>query len=337
MSITTIKTVIDDQLAKVHIGDGVEGKSSDTIVRKWVNIAPKNLHEAIDYLRRYTSAQNDATESMSVSDLIVDKTRLDGLWRGGKVSMRREDDGKYTIFQELHAGFVQTVNRTYIYQVTHNTESPDLSNLRFYDSGIDYEGNNVYYGENGVYARWTDPTLGDIITLKTNIGDGNNVLNYFSISAGTLTGNGDWSGTASIGSISISETNLEDFIMADGHLWETGAKQTVLRLPNVDPAKEEDIRYELQANETYTDFLTKYETISGTNYYIDSRPVPEEDGSLSILLFLIDNNGQEAKMRATVGDRISVTTLVLYDKTEKQVEGALESSILTTDGRVILI
>ena len=336
MNIETIQKVVKDNEAEIHAGDGVEGKSSNMIIRKWLDVRPEVIEDAVDYLRRYTSAKNGSTESMSVEFLSVDKTVLDGLWRGGKVSVKRDDEGRYTIFQELHQGFVQTVNRNYIYQVTHGDELPDLTDLRFYDAGFDYNGNDVYYGENGVYARWTDATLGDIITLITDIGAGDNIANYFSISGGTLTGNGDWSGNATIGSIDEEETNLSEFIVEDGHLWESGSKETVLKLPNVDPAKEEDIREELKANTDYTNRAIKYETISGTNYYIDSRPLPEDDGSLSILLYLQNAQGTEAHVRALSGDRISTTTVVLNDKTEKELNEFMES-VVFADGRYLVI
>ena len=436
MGITNVQEIIRDITAMVHGGDGVEGLSADMCIRKWTSVDPEKVEEAVDYLRKYTSALNETVASLSVRDLKIDKTTLGGLWRGGKVSRKREDNGNYTIFQELHKGFLTTLLRPFVFQITTGTEDPGLSGLRFYDAGFDVNGENVYYGENEVYAYWyyaaieswvvsnrfdvgatpTDYFIKRALTITVSgagILAANGVYDYIGIVTGatrwlmagvdeyyigkpavnqswlidipglanvrygvtpgtenehpptdpadwlneeddpilkgaapspTLTpsvgdddleGVGDWTGSCTMVAISSTELDFTEFIVEDGHLWISRSQQTVLKLPNVDPGSEEDIRLELRDQETFTDMAIKFETLDGVRYYLDSSPVSEEDGSMSILLTLIKNRGTEAQVRAVVGDRITVTTAVLNDKTDKELNAWLSSSICTNDGRIL--
>jgi len=432
MGITNVQEIIRDITAMVHGGDGVEGLSADMCIRKWTSVDPEKVEEAVDYLRKYTSALNETVASLSVRDLKIDKTTLGGLWRGGKVSRKREDNGNYTIFQELHKGFLTTLLRPFVFQITTGTEDPGLSGLRFYDAGFDVNGENVYYGENEIYAYWYYATLGawivsnrfdvgatptdyfaatpasitisgagseganvtcdfhgvsggandfrsidwaqpsggirvsrqgdlwsivysigiasDTYYTSANISDvnppesssdwsnDNGALPCPSISYSTaevLVGFGTWTGSCTMVAISSTELDFTEFIVEDGHLWISRSQQTVLKLPNVDPGSEEDIRLELRDQETFTDMAIKFETLDGVRYYLDSSPVSEEDGSMSILLTLIKNRGTEAQVRAVVGDRITVTTAVLNDKTDKELNAWLSSSICTNDGRIL--
>ena len=178
MDITTIRIVLDDNKADKHAGEGIAGTSSNSIIRKWVNVNPDQLDDAIKYLQLYTSAKNDETESSSVTDLIVDKSTLDGVWRGGMVTQRRDDAGKYTIFQELHEGFISTLDGTYIFQASSSDAVPDIAGLKFYDSGIDLNGADILYSEDRVYAKWTHPTEGEVITLIGDVGE-DSLVDYF--------------------------------------------------------------------------------------------------------------------------------------------------------------
>ena len=418
MGITNVQEIIRDITAMVHGGDGVEGLSADMCIRKWTSVDPEKVEEAVDYLRKYTSALNDTVASLSVRDLKIDKTTLGGLWRGGKVSRKREDNGNYTIFQELHKGFLTTLLRPFVFQITTGTEDPGLSGLRFYDAGFDVNGENVYYGENEVYAYWYYAAIESwVVSNRFDVGatptdyfasvpltatvsgsstaDANGEYSFNGILNGSLSfqrvgtstwsmfvdefwilrndtmlviatnpdstafyppasdwafdditvstsapgntfyGAGAWTGSCTMVAISSTELDFTEFIVEDGHLWISRSQQTVLKLPNVDPGSEEDIRLELRDQETFTDMAIKFETLDGVRYYLDSSPVSEEDGSMSILLTLIKNRGTEAQVRAVVGDRITVTTAVLNDKTDKELNAWLSSSICTNDGRIL--
>lgn len=203
MNLELSKSVISDANAKIRGGAGVEGKSSDVVIRYWERVRPSELEEAVKYLRLYTSEKNGATSSRSVENLPIEKTILEGFWRCGEVTRKREEDGTYTIFQELKKGFVQTV--------------------------------------------------------KTETG----------------------------------EFDFSEFLTEDGNLWHSGASNPVLKLPNVDPAMVEAIRAELQSVDTFSNPATKYETLTGTYYYINTRPKAEDDGSSSILLFLSKHNNSD--------------------------------------------
>lgn len=87
--------------------------------------------------------------------------------------------------------------------------------------------------------------------------------------------------------------DFSEFLVEGGDLWHSGAETHVLRLPNVDPAKEEAIRLELQAATTFDGPALKHETLTGSYYFINAKPRPEEDGSYSLLLFLSKHNNSD--------------------------------------------
>ncbi len=173
-----IYNAIRDEIATVHLGDGDQLSDQNMLIRKWDNVQPELLEDCIAYLREYTSEKNGATQSTTVTDLKVHRTILEGLWRGGKISHRRDDNGKYTIFQELHQGYVESVYRTYVLQISSFDADPDIAGLRLYDSGVDYNDADVYYGENGIYAYWTSTSKGQILTAIEDVGN-EDVENYF--------------------------------------------------------------------------------------------------------------------------------------------------------------
>lgn len=109
MNINLTKQAVKDSAALWHGGEGVKWLEANTIIRKWENIPPADVENAISYLQTYTSEKNGSIPSGSVTDLMVGKNQLDGIWRGGKITHKREDNGNFTVFQELHEGFVTTL------------------------------------------------------------------------------------------------------------------------------------------------------------------------------------------------------------------------------------
>ena len=109
MDITETKAAIADVEAKLFKGEGVVNLNGDTRIRKWENVTPELLEDAITYLRTYTAEKNGSTAQTYVEDLTVDDTTLDGLWRCGRVYTEREDSGRHSIFQELHKGYVTSL------------------------------------------------------------------------------------------------------------------------------------------------------------------------------------------------------------------------------------
>ncbi len=220
----TVKAQIDDRIARIKGAEGTETLRTNMIVRYWEHISPEHVESCVGYLKEYTSTKNADTASLSVSGLVVDKTTLSGYWRGGKVTVKRDDEekksGMYTIYQELHEGFITTTKASSAFVFT-------------------------------------------------------------------------------------------DWILVSGDLYTSGASQITLRLPNVSPAYVENIRAELQASASFSSPTCKYESLSGTFYYIDARIRLEDDGSYSIDLAL-------ARM-STASPLYTVTSKKLSEESNEEV------------------
>lgn len=241
MSIKVVRDEVRDALAKIHSGEGVDALSDNTVIRRWDNIRADQIEDAVDYLQNYTSSKNGDVKKMYVTDLMIDKTTLDGVWRVGKVSQKRSDDGSnYSVFQELHKGFIQTVK---------NSEQYDFS----------------------------------------------------------------------------------EFLIEDGDLWHSGASQPILRLPNVDPAFEDAIRRELQASDTYTEIKTRFETLPGQYYYINTKPRPESDGSFSILLFLSKHNNTDLYFKYWETPYTIKGFYYKWDATDETINEVLQHQLFDND------
>lgn len=78
------------------------------------------------------------------------------------------------IIQKYNSGKITLKPRTYLYKATGTGLSPNINNLRFYDSGLTYHGKKSFYSEDGQYAIWYYmglPISLWILGLRTDIGN----------------------------------------------------------------------------------------------------------------------------------------------------------------------
>ena len=95
----------------------------------------------------------------------------------------------------------------YVYLATGAGLSPNINGLRFYDSGLIYNGKISFYSENGQYAIWyvTSPVsiwlIGSIANIGTFTTNGWGKLGATNTVAGSYIAAGDKVGTVTISAI----------------------------------------------------------------------------------------------------------------------------------------
>jgi hypothetical protein len=80
--------------------------------------------------------------------------------------------GKTSINKQNLGGGKINLNKKYLYKVTGTGLTPNINGLRFYDSGLIYNGKKSFYSEDGQYAIWyvTSPVGIWLIGSIANIG-----------------------------------------------------------------------------------------------------------------------------------------------------------------------
>ena len=104
-------------------------------------------------------------------------------------------------------GRLLTPNRKYLYVASGTGLSPDINGLRFYDSGLIYNGRKSFYSENGQYAIWYwggSPTVIWFVGPIANIGTFT-TNNWGKIGATDTVAGSYFAGGDKVGTVTISE------------------------------------------------------------------------------------------------------------------------------------
>lgn len=250
----------------------------------------------IAFMRQYHTASvipddNDPAglpaDQWTVTDPLVDTVAHEGEYRHTMLRVyRQEQDGMeyFFVVQTLAKGFETDVTRTYVREVDNEAlPVPDLTGMKFYDSGVEFNDVAVMYGEGDNYAMWTHATLGAVITTVADIGQ--TPTNYFLLSGGTYTGTGTWTGTFTLTTISETVADFSKFRIATADYYHASRSTPVLRLENVAPSAVHDICMYLN-QETFTDIVYFDDTLDGTWYRVRVRSEVQEDGSYHVFILL---------------------------------------------------
>lgn len=105
------------------------------------------------------------------------------------------------IIQRYYSGKINLRPRVYAFVATGTGLSPNINNLRFYNSGLTQSGQPIYYDETKVY--WlTYVSSAWIIALIGTVGQSGLFVKFSSINpVGSYTGSGAYSGTVTIAAI----------------------------------------------------------------------------------------------------------------------------------------
>jgi hypothetical protein len=184
-------------------------------------------------------------------------------------------------------------------------------------------GDNPYETYNEVLSLNPPETGWEYITVKYG------PVNYFSFTGatGSFTAGGSWTGTLVVAAVSSQPFDFSEFLNESGPLWHSGSSQTVLRLPNVDPAYVEAIKAELQASASFTGSVLKFETLSGEHYFIKAEPRPENDGSYSIFLLLSKHNNSDLYFYYQYDPETIRGFFIKRDATETTLDALIETAL----------
>ena len=271
----------------------------------------------------------------TVTDPMMDGETHEGEYRHTKLRVfRQTDSGKeyFYIVQTLAKGFEDSATREYEYEVDNEACAiPDVSGLKFYDSGVEFGGLPVFYGKGDVYALWAHSTLGDVVTVVQDVGQ--TPEDYFLESGGTYTGVGTWTGCFTLSPISETVADLSMFRLASGDYYHENHSQLILRLENVAPGAAHDL-CEYLNQDTFLDVEYFDDTLDGTWYRTRVRPEVQDDGSHHVFLFLTDTGNTNSYVRYKAGPHTWKGMYHKWDATEETIAELERTIRFEDDGQI---
>jgi len=299
---------------------------------------------AVAFLRKYHTAAaipsdfdpaSLPSDKWTVTDPMMDTETHEGKYRHVALRVYRQfQDGRehFYIIQTLAKGHETTAVRTYSLEVANpSSPVPDITDVKFYDSGIEYGGETVHYSEGDAYAKWNHSEYGWIVSEVSELGQTPD--NYFDEASGTYTGTGAWTGTFTFDAISEVTVDLSKFRLATSDYYHANHAQPILRLENVSPSSSHDICEQIN-QDTFTDIVCFDETLEGTWYRRRVRSEVQDDGSHHIFLMLSDAANSELYFKYQATPSIIRGYYYKWETTNLTIDELMSTIRFEPDGEI---
>jgi hypothetical protein len=153
------------------------------------------------------SEQNIDNTLIPVGSVIFINSSLDHSYSGAVLVKYYQ--GKTSIKKQNLGGGKLNLNKKYLYKATGTGLSPNINGLRFYDSGLSFYTNKIFYDETNIYAMWINSTgnywtiglIAQVGTLPPNNVFYKAYSNSGEPPTGTYTAASGWTGTVIISEI----------------------------------------------------------------------------------------------------------------------------------------